>query len=67
MIFGHFANDHIPFSDGFKPRRSIIFASWSAGEYGSVGATEWLEVRFAFLLVEARINPCPSANVLFFF
>uniref|UniRef100_A0A8C3QVV0 Transferrin receptor protein 1 n=1 Tax=Cyanoderma ruficeps TaxID=181631 RepID=A0A8C3QVV0_9PASS len=25
------------------PRRSIIFASWSAGEYGAVGATEWLE------------------------
>lgn len=24
-----------------------MFASWSAGEYGSVGATEWLEVRTA--------------------
>ncbi|NXC21624.1 TFR1 protein, partial [Corythaeola cristata] len=30
-------------NDGYKPRRSIIFASWSAGEYGAVGATEWLE------------------------
>ncbi|CAL8312928.1 unnamed protein product [Merluccius merluccius] len=29
--------------DGFRPRRSIVFASWSAGEYGNVGATEWLE------------------------
>ncbi|MED6251689.1 hypothetical protein ATANTOWER_001357 [Ataeniobius toweri] len=29
--------------DGFRPRRSIIFASWTAGEFGSVGATEWLE------------------------
>uniref|UniRef100_A0A4W3HRZ2 Uncharacterized protein n=1 Tax=Callorhinchus milii TaxID=7868 RepID=A0A4W3HRZ2_CALMI len=29
--------------DGFKPRRSIIFASWSGGAFGSVGATEWLE------------------------
>lgn len=29
--------------DEFRPRRSIIFASWSAGEFGSVGATEWLE------------------------
>ncbi|XP_059183204.1 transferrin receptor 1b [Centropristis striata] len=29
--------------DGFKPRRSLMFASWSAGEYGNVGATEWLE------------------------
>ncbi|XP_027029548.2 transferrin receptor 1b [Tachysurus fulvidraco] len=28
---------------GFKPRRSIVFASWSAGDFGSVGATEWLE------------------------
>uniref|UniRef100_A0A3P9H4V5 Transferrin receptor protein 1 n=1 Tax=Oryzias latipes TaxID=8090 RepID=A0A3P9H4V5_ORYLA len=28
---------------GFRPRRSIVFASWSAGEYGSIGATEWLE------------------------
>uniref|UniRef100_A0AAQ6IDT4 Transferrin receptor protein 1 n=1 Tax=Anabas testudineus TaxID=64144 RepID=A0AAQ6IDT4_ANATE len=30
-------------NDGFKPRRSIVFASWSGGEYGSIGATEWLE------------------------
>ncbi|XP_034469237.1 transferrin receptor 1a isoform X2 [Hippoglossus hippoglossus] len=30
-------------NDEFKPRRSIVFASFSAGEYGSVGATEWLE------------------------
>uniref|UniRef100_A0A8B9ZGE6 Transferrin receptor protein 1 n=1 Tax=Anas platyrhynchos TaxID=8839 RepID=A0A8B9ZGE6_ANAPL len=30
--------------NGYKPRRSIIFASWSAGDYGAVGATEWLEV-----------------------
>uniref|UniRef100_A0A8C7FXZ1 Transferrin receptor 1b n=1 Tax=Oncorhynchus kisutch TaxID=8019 RepID=A0A8C7FXZ1_ONCKI len=30
-------------TDGFRPRRSLVFASWSAGEYGSVGATEWLE------------------------
>ncbi|XP_036073370.1 transferrin receptor 1b isoform X2 [Oryzias melastigma] len=28
---------------GFRPRRSIMFASWSGGEYGSIGATEWLE------------------------
>uniref|UniRef100_A0A4W3JQ21 Transferrin receptor 2 n=1 Tax=Callorhinchus milii TaxID=7868 RepID=A0A4W3JQ21_CALMI len=30
--------------NGFKPRRSLLFASWDAGEFGSVGATEWLEV-----------------------
>uniref|UniRef100_A0AAR2KBT0 Transferrin receptor protein 1 n=1 Tax=Pygocentrus nattereri TaxID=42514 RepID=A0AAR2KBT0_PYGNA len=28
---------------GFRPKRSIVFASWSAGDYGSVGTTEWLE------------------------
>ncbi|KAG8511011.1 Transferrin receptor protein 1, partial [Galemys pyrenaicus] len=28
---------------GFKPSRSIVFASWSAGDFGAVGATEWLE------------------------
>ncbi|XP_077410019.1 transferrin receptor 1b [Vanacampus margaritifer] len=29
--------------DGVRPRRSLVFASWSAGEYGNVGATEFLE------------------------
>ncbi|KAG9493916.1 hypothetical protein GDO78_001664 [Eleutherodactylus coqui] len=29
--------------EGYKPRRSIVFASWSAGDFGAVGATEWLE------------------------
>ncbi|KAM3931300.1 transferrin receptor protein 1 [Leptodactylus fuscus] len=29
--------------DGYKPRRSIVFASWGAGDFGAVGATEWLE------------------------
>uniref|UniRef100_A0A3Q1JRJ8 Transferrin receptor 1b n=1 Tax=Anabas testudineus TaxID=64144 RepID=A0A3Q1JRJ8_ANATE len=33
--------------DGFRPKRSLVFASWSAGEYGSVGATEWLESRMS--------------------
>ncbi|KAI8062159.1 hypothetical protein BC940DRAFT_244639 [Gongronella butleri] len=28
---------------GWKPRRSIIFASWDAEEYGLVGSTEWVE------------------------
>lgn len=38
---------------GFKPRRSIVFASWSAGEYGSVGATEWLEGYLSSLNMKA--------------
>ncbi|XP_051543276.1 transferrin receptor protein 1-like [Myxocyprinus asiaticus] len=35
--------------DGFKPRRSIVFASWSAGDFGNVGVTEWLEGYWASL------------------
>ncbi|XP_029978697.1 transferrin receptor 1b [Sphaeramia orbicularis] len=35
--------------DGFRPRRSLVFASWSAGVYGSVGATEWLEAYLSSL------------------
>ncbi|XP_056594849.1 transferrin receptor 1b isoform X2 [Triplophysa dalaica] len=27
----------------FRPKRSIVFASWSAGDFGNVGLTEWLE------------------------
>lgn len=28
---------------GWEPRRSILFASWDAEEYGLVGSTEWAE------------------------
>ncbi|XP_022624713.1 transferrin receptor protein 1-like, partial [Seriola dumerili] len=38
---------------GFKPRRTIVFASWTAGEYGSVGATEWLEGYLSSLNMKA--------------
>ncbi|XP_058518041.1 transferrin receptor protein 1 isoform X1 [Ochotona princeps] len=38
---------------GFKPSRSIIFASWSAGDFGAVGATEWLEGYLASLHLKA--------------
>ncbi|XP_076018357.1 transferrin receptor protein 1-like [Genypterus blacodes] len=40
-------------NDRFKPRRSIVFASWSGGEYGSVGATEWLEGYLSSLSMKA--------------
>uniref|UniRef100_A0A3Q3AG98 Transferrin receptor 2 n=1 Tax=Kryptolebias marmoratus TaxID=37003 RepID=A0A3Q3AG98_KRYMA len=33
---------------GFSPRRSLLFVSWDAGDFGNVGATEWLEVCFFF-------------------
>ena len=29
--------------EGWKPRRTIVYASWDAEEYGLVGSTEWAE------------------------
>jgi N-acetylated-alpha-linked acidic dipeptidase len=29
--------------NGWKPRRSLLYASWDAEEYGLVGSTEWAE------------------------
>lgn len=49
-------------NDGFRPRRSIMFASWSAGEYGNVGATEWLEVRLAFQ--RTILSDCTALQLL---
>uniref|UniRef100_H3AWV8 N-acetylated alpha-linked acidic dipeptidase 2 n=1 Tax=Latimeria chalumnae TaxID=7897 RepID=H3AWV8_LATCH len=30
--------------EGWRPRRTIIFASWDAEEFGLLGSTEWAEV-----------------------
>ncbi|KAI2468776.1 glutamate carboxypeptidase [Annulohypoxylon bovei var. microspora] len=30
-------------SQGWKPKRNIVLASWDAEEYGLVGSTEWVE------------------------
>lgn len=38
---------------GWKPRRSIILASWDANEYGNVGSTEWVEDHLHWLDKEA--------------
>ncbi|XP_031219529.1 transferrin receptor protein 1 [Mastomys coucha] len=39
--------------DGFRPSRSIIFASWTAGDFGAIGATEWLEGYLSSLHLKA--------------
>ncbi|XP_053729313.1 N-acetylated-alpha-linked acidic dipeptidase 2 isoform X1 [Synchiropus splendidus] len=31
-------------SKGWRPRRTIVFASWDAEEFGLLGSTEWAEV-----------------------
>uniref|UniRef100_A0A665TFE2 Transferrin receptor 2 n=1 Tax=Echeneis naucrates TaxID=173247 RepID=A0A665TFE2_ECHNA len=38
---------------GFSPRRSLLFVSWDAGEFGNVGATEWLEGYLSMLHLKA--------------
>ena len=29
---------------GWRPKRSILFCSWGAEEYGLIGSVEWVEV-----------------------
>ncbi|GAA5797102.1 hypothetical protein HPULCUR_002481 [Helicostylum pulchrum] len=38
---------------GWRPRRTLIIASWDAQEYGSVGSTEWVEDHQSWLKEEA--------------
>uniref|UniRef100_A0A8C1QZ61 Transferrin receptor protein 1 n=1 Tax=Cyprinus carpio TaxID=7962 RepID=A0A8C1QZ61_CYPCA len=59
-------------NDGFKPKRSIVFASWSAGEFGSVGATEWLEgyltslnmKMFSYIIISQRLLESTMKQVI---
>lgn len=36
-------------SKGWKPLRTIVFASWDGEEYGLVGSTEWVEDHLSWL------------------
>ncbi|EPS42499.1 hypothetical protein H072_3508 [Dactylellina haptotyla CBS 200.50] len=38
---------------GWKPLRTIIFASWDGEEYGMVGSTEWVEEHRVYLMQNA--------------
>lgn len=38
---------------GFKPRRTMIFATWDAEEWGLMGSSEWVEQREAELAARA--------------
>ncbi|KAM9414380.1 transferrin receptor protein 2 [Pholidichthys leucotaenia] len=40
-------------NNGFSPRRSLLFVSWDAGDFGNVGATEWLEGYLSMLQLKA--------------
>uniref|UniRef100_A0A671SGV4 Transferrin receptor protein 2-like n=2 Tax=Cyprinidae TaxID=7953 RepID=A0A671SGV4_9TELE len=39
--------------NGFYPRRSLLFVSWDGGDFGNVGATEWLEGYLTMLHLKA--------------
>lgn len=36
---------------GWRPRRTILFASWDAEEFGLLGSTEWAEVSWSFATI----------------
>ncbi|KAL0095963.1 hypothetical protein J3Q64DRAFT_1811979 [Phycomyces blakesleeanus] len=40
---------------GWRPRRTIIFASWDAEEYALVGSTEWVEDNRKWLVEQAAV------------
>ncbi|KAJ1827569.1 Vacuolar protein sorting-associated protein 70 [Coemansia sp. RSA 2599] len=44
---------------GWRPRRTIVLASWDAEEYGLIGSTEWVEEKIDWL----RANGVAYINV----
>ncbi|KAM3924065.1 transferrin receptor protein 2 isoform 1-T1 [Leptodactylus fuscus] len=50
--------------NGFKPRRSILFVSWDGGDFGSIGATEWLEGYLSMLHLKAAVYMSLDTPVL---
>ncbi|XP_076313900.1 N-acetylated-alpha-linked acidic dipeptidase 2-like [Tachypleus tridentatus] len=36
--------------NGWKPRRTLVFCSWAAEEYGLIGSTEWVEDKLPQLM-----------------
>ncbi|MGH7657232.1 MAG: M20/M25/M40 family metallo-hydrolase, partial [Gemmatimonadales bacterium] len=50
--------------EGFRPRRTVVFATWDAEEWGLVGATEWVESREEELVerVVAYLNQDVAAS-----
>ncbi|CAK9301358.1 unnamed protein product [Gordionus sp. m RMFG-2023] len=51
---------------GWKPRRTIIFASWDAEEYGLIGSTEYVEENLKVLKQRAvaylNVDICVTGN-----
>lgn len=51
-------------SNGFQPRRSLLFISWDGGDFGSVGSTEWLEGYLSLLHLKAVVYVSLDSAVL---
>uniref|UniRef100_A0A670J318 Transferrin receptor 2 n=1 Tax=Podarcis muralis TaxID=64176 RepID=A0A670J318_PODMU len=51
--------------NGFQLRRSLLFASWDAGDFGSVGSTEWLEVILMAVLSLCLLSHPPGDDKFF--
>lgn len=54
--------------DGWRPRRTIVFCSWGAEEYGLIGSTEWVEEHVEKLQERAvmylNTDTCASGPIL---
>jgi N-acetylated-alpha-linked acidic dipeptidase len=49
--------------EGFKPRRTLVYASWDAEEPGLIGSTEWAETHAAELKTKAVLYVNSDVNV----
>ncbi len=47
---------------GFKPRRTLVYASWDGEEPGLVGSTEWVETHAAQLKAKAALYVNSDTN-----
>lgn len=47
-LFGKFRNE-----SEWRPRRTLVFASWTAEEFGLIGSTEWVEEYINLLSLRA--------------
>lgn len=49
--------------EGWKPKRTIVFASWDAEEWGLIGSTEWVEKHFDELRAKTVVYFNTDSNV----
>ena len=49
---------------GWKPLRTIVFASWDGEEYGLIGSTEWVEEYLPWL---SKANVAYLVSLVFYF